>query len=73
MSSNNPFNVGDTLSIKRGEGWISGVVVKTVLARCHIKIDGKVFVEDWHKCQVEEQRDWDRGVYASDFGPEGML
>jgi hypothetical protein len=46
--SDNPFKVGDTVRIQRGPGWLTGEVVKTVLARCHIQIDGKVFVEDWH-------------------------
>ncbi len=50
--SNNPYKPGDVLSIQRGEGWITGTVVKTVLARCHIEIDDKVFVEDYHKCRV---------------------
>ena len=48
MSSNNPYRQGDRVSIARGEGRLVGTVVKTVLARCHILIDGKVFVEDWH-------------------------
>lgn len=51
MSSKNPIKVGNTVSIKRGDGWLTGTVVKTVLARCHIDIDGKVFVEDWHTCR----------------------
>lgn len=46
--SDNPFKVGDVVRIQRGEGWLVGQVVKTVLARCHIKIDERVFVEDWH-------------------------
>lgn len=47
--SSNPFKVGDNVSIQRGEGRLTGEVVKTVLARVHILIDGKVFVEDWHE------------------------
>jgi len=47
----NPYKPGDTLSIKRGEGWITGTVVTTVLARCYILIDGKVFVENYHDCR----------------------
>ena len=46
--SDNPFKAGDVVQIQRGEGWLTGKVVKTVLARCHIKIDDRVFVEDWH-------------------------
>ena len=48
MSSKNPFKPGDVVRIKRGDGWLAGTVIKTVLARCHIKIGDKVFVEDWH-------------------------
>lgn len=51
MSSVNPFAVGDTISIKRGAGWLTGTVIKTVLARVHIQIDARVFVEDWHTCK----------------------
>lgn len=51
MSSKNPIKVGDEVSIARGNGRLTGEVVKTVLARCHIEIDGKVFVEDWHSCR----------------------
>ena len=47
--SSNPYKVGDTVSIQRGEGRLVGTVVKTILARVHILIDGKVFVEDWHE------------------------
>ena len=47
--SSNPYKVGDTVSIARGEGRLVGTVVKTILARVHILIDGKVFVEDWHE------------------------
>ncbi len=50
MSSVNPFGVGDTVSIKRGAGWLTGTVTKTILARVHIQIDDKVYVEDWHEC-----------------------
>lgn len=46
--TNNPFKKGDTVSIQRGEGRLVGEVVKTVKARVHILIDGKVFSEDWH-------------------------
>ncbi len=49
--SKNPFKVGSTVKIKRGDGWLEGTVVKTVLARCHIKIGDRVFVEDWHDCR----------------------
>ena len=49
--SDNPFKVGDSVRIQRGEGWLTGRVIKTILARCHIQIDGKVFVEDWHNCK----------------------
>ena len=47
--SDNPFKAGDVVRIKRGDGWLTGKVVKTILARCHIKIDDRVFVEDWHE------------------------
>ena len=46
--SNNPYRKGDKVSIKRGAGWLDGIVIKTILARVHILIDGMVFVEDWH-------------------------
>jgi len=46
--SGNPFRTGDTVRIQRGAGWLTGEVVKTILARCHIKIGDRVFVEDWH-------------------------
>lgn len=54
--SDNPFKVGDTVCIQRGAGWLTGEVVKTVLARCHILIDGKVFVEDWHHVKRQGAR-----------------
>jgi hypothetical protein len=50
-TSKNPFKVGHVVKIKRGDGWLTGTVVKTILARVHIQIDGKVFVEDWHDCR----------------------
>jgi hypothetical protein len=50
-TSDNPFIVGDTVSIKRGGHWLAGYVIKTILARVHIQIDSKVFVEDWHDCE----------------------
>jgi len=49
--SDNPFKVGETVSIKRGVGWLTGTVIKTILARVHIQIDDKVYVEDWHECK----------------------
>lgn len=49
--SDNPFKVGETVSIKRGAGWLTGTVIKTILARVHIQIDDRVFVEDWHDCE----------------------
>jgi len=51
MSSINPFRKGDAVSIQRGAGWITGTVIKTILARVHIQIDDKVYVEDWHDCK----------------------
>jgi len=51
MSSRNPFKAGDTVSIERGAGRLIGTVIKTILARVHIQIDGKVYVEDWHDCR----------------------
>ncbi len=49
--SDNPFKVGETVSIERGVGWLTGIVIKTILARVHIQIDDKVYVEDWHTCK----------------------
>jgi hypothetical protein len=49
--SDNPFKVGETVSIQRGAGWLTGTVIKTILARVHIQIDAKVYVEDWHTCK----------------------
>ena len=51
MSSTNPFKPGDTVSIQRGAGRLSGTVVRTILARVHIQIEDKVYVEDWHTCR----------------------
>jgi hypothetical protein len=51
MSSRNPFKSGDTVSIERGAGRLSGTVIKTVLARVHIQIEDRVYVEDWHSCR----------------------
>lgn len=50
----NPYKVGDTVSIKRGYFWITGTIIKTVLARCHIKIGERVFVENYQHCKTEE-------------------
>lgn len=52
-TSDNPFIVGDTVSIKRGDRWLTGYVIKTILARVHIQIDSKVFVENWRDCRKE--------------------
>ncbi len=49
--SDNPFRVGETVSIKRGDVWLTGTVIKTILARVHIQIDDRVYVEDWHDCK----------------------
>lgn len=57
MSSDNPFVIGDTVSIKRGDHWLTGYVIKTILARVHIQIESKVFVENWHDCREETQDD----------------
>ena len=54
MSSTNPYKKGDKVSIKRGAGWLTGIVIKSILARVHILADGKVFVEDWHDCKGEK-------------------
>ena len=56
-TSKNPFRVGDPIAIQRGEGWITGTVVKTVLARCFVKIGDRVFVDDYH--------DWRRAKLES--------
>lgn len=53
-TSNNPYRKGDKVRIERGPGWLSGTVIKTILARVHILIDGRVFVEDWHDCKRGE-------------------
>ncbi len=50
-TSNNPYKKGDKVRIQRGAGWLDGTVIKTILARVHILIDGSVFVEDWHDCK----------------------
>ena len=52
----NPYKPGDVVRIKRGEGWLTGTVIKTVLARCHIQIGERVFVENWHECKLTQQR-----------------
>jgi uncharacterized protein (DUF2342 family) len=57
LSSDNPFVIGDEVSIKRGAGWLTGYVIKTILARVHIQIDSKVFVENWHDCKKERTDD----------------
>ncbi len=49
--SDNPFVIGDTVRIKRGDHWLTGYVIKTVLARVHVQIDSKVFVENWRDCK----------------------
>lgn len=51
MSSVNPFKAGDVVRIERGTGWLTGTVVRTILARVHIQIEAKVYVEDWHDCK----------------------
>ncbi len=53
-TSNNPYRKGDTVSIERGAGWLTGTVIKTILARVHIQIEDKVYVEDWHDCKKEQ-------------------
>lgn len=51
--TNNPYNAGDVVGIYRGSGWLYGPVVRTILARVHVLIDGRVFVDDWHNCRVQ--------------------
>lgn len=46
--SNNPYRPGDRVAIPRGEGWLTGTVVKTVLARTFVQVDDRVFVDDYH-------------------------
>jgi len=46
----NPYSPGDVVSIERGTGRLTGIVIQTILARCHILIDNRVFVEDYHYC-----------------------
>lgn len=49
-ASNNPFDTGDRVEVSRGAGRLAGTVVKTVLARCHVKLDdnGLIVVDDYH-------------------------
>ena len=56
MSSTNPFRAGDVVRIQRGDGWLTGTVVKTILARVHIQIEDRVYVEDWHTCKRDLTR-----------------
>lgn len=49
-TSKNPYRVGDSVQIRRGEGWLVGTVVKTVLARVHVRIGERIFVDDYHDC-----------------------
>ena len=50
MAASNPFEEHDRVLVKRGDSWISGTVVKTVLARCHIMLDDSfmIVVDDYH-------------------------
>ena len=49
-STNNPYEEYDAVEVKRGDSWLSGTVIKTVLARCHVMLDDsmRVVVEDYH-------------------------
>ena len=60
MSANNPFKVGDRVKVQRGGRWLSGQVVKTVLARVHVQLDGlngspgKVVVDNYHEVRQDD-------------------
>lgn len=49
-SAQNPYEEYDAVEVKRGESWLSGTVVKTVLARCHVMLDDSmmIVVDDYH-------------------------
>ena len=56
-TAHNPFKPGDRVRIQRGAGWLFGEVIKTILARCHIRVDsedgdGNVFVDNYHDVQI---------------------
>lgn len=55
-TSNNPYEDGDRVEVKRGDGWLSGTVVKTVLARCHVVLDDSFMtvVDDYHDIRREK-------------------
>ena len=54
-TSHNPYEEHDRVEVKRGNGWLGGTVVKTVLARCHIMLDDSfmIVVEDYHDIRRE--------------------
>jgi len=51
-TSNNPYKPADKVTFPRGSGRLQGTVVKTILARCHILADGRVFVEDYRNVKL---------------------
>lgn len=48
-TSNNPRQPGDRVQVRRGVGWLRGIVIKTVLARCFIQLDdsARVVVDNY--------------------------
>ncbi len=54
-TSNNPYRPGDRVTIPRGDGWLAGTVVKTILARTFVQVDDRVFVDDWHLVKPENE------------------
>jgi len=50
-SSNNDYKPGDRVQVQRGDGWLDGTVLTTILARCHIQLDDceRVVVDDYHE------------------------
>lgn len=53
--TNNPYTLGDRVSIARGDARLLGIVIKTVLARCHVRVGERVFVDDWHDVQPAKE------------------
>ena len=52
--AHNPYATDDRVKVQRGEGWLEGTVVKTVLARCHVQLDsiddepGRIVVDNYN-------------------------
>lgn len=56
-SANNPFEEYDTVEVQRGDGWLRGTVIKTVLARCHVMLEDSMLtvVDDYHDIRRVEE------------------